>query len=407
MKHSGKAGEKGRIKMKKKVLAGIALLTMVCVSSAFAQQGGQIRQRVIAGKESNGLAQADYIQIAGVVSGGGSPQVISYFGKDFPNHLSLPSGYNVYQWHYEQLLNAKVTKKGTPKEAMYLAKPDMKDAGHCMIRTNPGQTITILTYNDVKWYSPSAKTKLFIIQPNSLISIEKYPKGQGKLVLVGGDVILDLDFRNASKLEEVMSFLATVEDVYGKAIKTHVDSLKIINAKNGAVDKDVTANAVVRAYATGGGVVGAAWSIGGNLLIPAEYFHTMWQWCNQAAMAYALAYVYGNTSNFKDDLYALFAGESAVKESLISIGLGQAISGVKSLTKAVLTSDKFRGSMAKAMPQMSARITAKVTSAAKLEIRGVPVVGKAIDGAIGGVMSAGSANSFGKAAINYYRSDLK
>ena len=276
------------------------------------------------------------------------------------------------------------------------------------IQTGSQQTVYILTWRDVHWYSLSSKTRLLIIKPNTEVEfnvVHNVTKKTG-FILKKGTINEDKNIKSAAKLEEVMSTYSMVleEDNYYGITKT----VEAVRKTGKYKTKDELANAVIAEFAARSGALAALVGAGPIWLLPAEFAHSFVQNIIKAQLAYALSMVYEqklkNADELKDDLYILFAGDDVqmtlkafAKEAGVSVGTEvlskQAVLAKLGSTKA------FQAAITKA--KLPEKVASKVT--AKGLAKNIPIIAVAA----GAVMSSAEATKFGVQAKKYYGAQAK
>ena len=178
-------------------------------------------------------------------------------------------------------------------------------------------------------------------------------------------------------------------------VKEYVDKLR---AQNPEITDDALALKIINRKAIKNGLIGAITGLGGlitlPLAIPANLAAT---WRVQAAMACAIAYVYGHTftsTDLKTDILIIMAGDSA-KEAFKRFGIEVS----KAATKKTVEKFVTREMMTKIWTVVGQKIVTKageksLTSFVKM----VPLVGAPV----GFAFDWTSTRVVGRTAIKYY-----
>jgi hypothetical protein len=291
------------------------------------------------------------------------------------------------------------------------------------IETGPNETVDITVFHEPHWYSPSAKTRLLVIQPNSKVQFDlnkdsnpgfllleesdkkKILKECGDsdvFVLRKGSIKEDTDFKTAQNFDDAMEFYCTVADtVIGTAIRKGVDNLKIVNKT-----PDALANAIVASFASGGAGFGALCGMAPIWMMPAEFAFDMALNMMKAGLAYALQYGYDGKKMYSDelkaDLYLLYSDDN-VNATLKTICNKSGDIG-ENLGKVDLTKEVVENSL-KLLEKIKCNKNwvAKVTE--KLSAKGLEQVAKALPVVsiiVGAASNGAELTKFGVQAKQYY-----
>ena len=195
-----------------------------------------------------------------------------------------------------------------------------------------------------------------------------------------------------SALDKLINWVA---DTQPEELKEYIDMLR---QQNKGISNDDLAKKIKNRKAFKNGLVGAITGVGGlitlPLAIPADLIAS---WKIQAFMAFAIAYVYGQTASstdLKTDLYIIIAGDSA-KEALKRFGIEAGKIVTKKMIQKYITIDIMKGIWRVLSRKIITKAgTKSLTSFTKM----IPGVGAVI----GFAFDYASAQTVGKYAIQYY-----
>lgn len=195
-----------------------------------------------------------------------------------------------------------------------------------------------------------------------------------------------------SALDKLINWVA---DTQPEELKEYIDMLR---QQNKGISNDDLAKKIKNRKAFKNGLVGAITGVGGlitlPLAIPADLIAS---WKIQAFMAFAIAYVYGQTTSstdLKTDLYIIIAGDSA-KEALKRFGIEAGKIVTKKMIQKYITIDIMKGIWRVLSRKIITKAgTKSLTSFTKM----IPGVGAVI----GFAFDYASAQTVGKYAIQYY-----
>ena len=193
-------------------------------------------------------------------------------------------------------------------------------------------------------------------------------------------------------LDKLIDFVIQTDP---EQIKEYVDKLR---EQNPEITDDALAHKIINRKSVKNGLIGAITGLGGlitlPIAIPANLTAT---WRVQAAMACAIAYVYGhtlNTTDLKTDIYIILAGDSA-KEALKRFGIEIS----KAATKKAIEKYVSREVMMKIWAVIGQKIITKAGEKSLTSlIKMVPLVGAPV----GFAFDWTSTRAVGVTAIKYY-----
>jgi uncharacterized repeat protein (TIGR02543 family) len=268
-----------------------------------------------------------------------------------------------------------------------------------MIKTRPNQTVEFVFTQDVSFFSPSAKCRLFVIQPESEVyfNLEMGKKDEIGFVVNKGNVLEDTGFKVASTFDEVMSMYSCVPE-------EKISSAVEISRKTYKDDREKMANEIIKGFTGASGTFGALVGAAPIFMIPAQFAVDMVQNILHAQMAYALACCYNNKpADLKDDLYVLFA-DANIATSLLDVAKAAGGEAAKSSPLELASKEqllaKIGNSQAFSKALQKSPLLKKV--AGKFTAKGIANAVPVISVALGAAFNINDAVKFGQKAKQYY-----
>jgi len=249
---------------------------------------------------------------------------------------------------------------------LFITRPDLFSSeivnkSVTAISTNGSQTVDFLVSHDPTWLSPSAKTRLLVLKPNSRIDIDDE---KGVFVLTAGSILEDTKYKTAREFDDVMEFYTCGAEAAGGLIKKEVDALKKINP-----DKDKLADAAINAFTVKQGIFTAMTSVVPAWFLPADYAFDFAKNMIKSYLAYALSYCYfGKVPNdLKNDLYILLADDD-VKGTVQKVL--DTVKKADEIAIDIITNDKLMAKLSEAAAKNAAKKLAKgaIENAGKKQI---------------------------------------